>query len=449
MLDGMFVNVTAPDVVSNQFRGAIAGGGVYVRSPISSIQVLALDPPRLSIGCGGIDLYLGSFSFITAEKLTQFIRNVAQNAAPLAFKMAIDANFPQLGGILDKFQHMAQMMNDSQRNSCQLAHGIMDGAKNPTDVFNNLTETVTAGINAVKGWAEDFTAGTTSNQTESSTNVAKARNLKNTDNSPVLPELGNITWNALNARKFSGYIFSITDDPVMAQQVVMSLIGTSVNKEGNSSGGQAQPLYQPFGWRLRLRDLFKPGAGTSGTREVPIWSCEGDNDSCLSPTPGVFTTNGIDGFVRNKMFGSETSTVALPGSIIYNMANCASSNCSMTAGQLKFLNSIGKIPVVGLLMRAQASPQIISSIAPRLIDEMVNEVSIIYGRSVIDTAISSYAKTGVSKPTEFDAAIFNMLADLRAVESQEKEGLERLNAVTIFIDSAIRANGAVMRYRPN
>ena len=64
VLDGMFTNVTAPDVVSNQFRGTISGGGVYVRAPISNLQVMSLDPPRLSIGCGGIDLYLGSFSFI-------------------------------------------------------------------------------------------------------------------------------------------------------------------------------------------------------------------------------------------------------------------------------------------------------------------------------------------------------------------------------------------------
>ena len=33
VLDGMFTNVTAPDVVSNQFRGTISGGGVYVRAP--------------------------------------------------------------------------------------------------------------------------------------------------------------------------------------------------------------------------------------------------------------------------------------------------------------------------------------------------------------------------------------------------------------------------------
>ena len=58
-LNGMFVNVTAPDVVSNQLSGGISGGGVYVRTPVSSIQLFTVDPPRFSIGCGGIDAYLG------------------------------------------------------------------------------------------------------------------------------------------------------------------------------------------------------------------------------------------------------------------------------------------------------------------------------------------------------------------------------------------------------
>ena len=445
VLDGMFANVTAPDVTSSQFRGSISGGGMYIRSPISNLQVFALDPPRLSTGCGGIDLYLGAFSYITAEKLTQFIRSVAQNAAPLAFKMAIDATFPQLGGVLDKFQAIAQKMNDSQTNSCTLAHGIMDGAKNPSEVFTKLEATVTAGFDSITGIVGDFTEALTSNQTQGSKNVEDARKATNADGSPVVSDLGNRTWNALNARKNSGYIFSITDDPVMAQQVVMSLIGTSVGKGGNDAS--APPLYEPYPAPLRLKSLFEPSIGSGGAKEVPILSCNGDT-ACLVPTQGVFATTGIDGFVRRKMFGSDTATSAEAGSIVYNMATCSSDKCGLTASQLQFLNSIGKIPVVGLLTHAQSSPQIITQIAPELIGAMVNEISVVYGQSVLDAAISSYSKTSITKPTGYDDAIKNMLIDLRDVEARSKKTLATLNEVTVFIDSAIRANGSVMRYRP-
>lgn len=448
VLDGMFVNVTAPDVVSNQFRGAISGGGIYVRSPVSNIQVMALDPPRLSIGCGGIDLYLGSFSFITAEKLTQFIRNTAQNAAPLAFKMALDASFPQLGGVLDKFQTMAQMMNDSQRNSCQLAHGIMDGAKNSEEVFNNLSKAVGDGISTVKGWASDFTDAFTSDQSEPSKNIEKARKTTNTDGTSVVPQLGNITWNALNVRKYAGFVYAITDDPIMAQQVIMSLIGTTVRREGDTA--QSEPKNVPFPPHLlRLRDLFRPPTGSNGVKSIPIWSCQGSNSECLNPTASSFVTSGIEGFVRSKMFGSDSATTALPGSIVYKMVNCTSGACGMNSTQLTFLNSIGKIPAVGLMTRAQGSPSIISMISEDLIDAMVDEISMLYGRSVLDVAITSYAKTDIPKPEDYDSTIQNMMDDLAEAQRSSKVNLTRLNTMATYIDTAIRANGAILRYRPN
>ena len=448
VLDGMFTNVTAPDVVSNQFRGTISGGGVYVRAPISNLQVMSLDPPRLSIGCGGIDLYLGSFSFITAEKLTQFIRNTAQNAAPLAFKMALDASFPQLGGVLDKFQHMAQMMNDSQRNSCQLAHGIMDGAKNAEDVFNNLSKTVSDGLSTVKGWASDFTEAFTSDQDAPSKNIEKARKTKNADGTSVAPQLGNLTWNALNTRKYAGFVFSITDDTIMSQQVIMSLIGTTVRREGDTP--EAEPKNSPFPpQRLRLKDLFRPATGTAGIKEIPIWSCQGDNNECLSPTASTFATTGIEGFVRAKMFGAENASTPLPGSIVYKMTNCTAGACGMSSGQLQFLNSIGKIPAVGLMTRAQGVPGIINMISVDLVDAMVDEISVAYGRSVVDIAVTSYAKTDSPKPEGFDDTINNMLADLSDAEKASKVNLTRLNTMATYIDTAIRANGAVLRYRPN
>jgi conjugative transfer pilus assembly protein TraH len=446
VLDGMFSNVTAPNVVSNQFRGAISGGGVYVRAPLSNIQVLALDPPRLSSGCGGIDLYLGAFSFITADKLTQFIRNTAQNAAPLAFKMALDANFPQLGGVLDKFQTMSQTMNDSQRNSCQLAHGIADGSKDFDGTMKSLNQAVTDGVAAVSGWTDDFTKAFTDDQASPSTNLARARQTKNTDGTQVISKLGNVTWNALNVRKSSGYVYAITDDPVMAQQVLLSLLGTVVSREGASDA--AAPINKSFApMRLRLKDLFSPVTGTSGKKEVPIWSCQGDVADCLSPVASTFETSGIEGYVRNKMFGSETATDALPGSIVYNMVNCTTANCGMTTVQLTFLNAIGKVPAVGLMMRAQNAPGLIGHIAPDLIDSMVDQISILYGRSILDVAVTSYSGTDLPQPEGYSVTLKNLMDDLAEVERAGKVNLSRMNTMTQFIDSAIRANGSILRYR--
>jgi len=445
VLDGMFVNVTAPDVVSNQFRGAIAGGGIYVRSPISSIQVMAIDPPRLSMGCGGIDLYMGSFSFITAEKLTQFLRNVAQNAAPLAFKMAIESAFPQLGGVLDKFQHMAQMMNDSQRNSCQMARGLVDAAMNPEEGWKTLTQSISQGVSAVEGWAEDFTGALKKVMEKPSEDTRKARGKRNPDGTQVIAKTGNITWNALNARKNAGFTFGITDDPVMARQLLMSMMGTQIAKEGATD--EAEPSVKHFGRRARLKELFRPTLDPNGVAGVPIWSCGADVEDCETPEPKAFQTSGVAGYVRSKMFGNETASVPQPGSIVHNMMNCTSSNCGMTSSQLQFLNAIGKVPTVGLLMRAQAAPGVSDMISGDLMDAMVDEISVVYARAVIDVAVTTYSNTELPKPNDYDVIIRDMMEDLKEVERDTKKSLTRLNQVTSYIDAAIKANGSILRYR--
>lgn len=447
VLDGMFSNVSAPDVVSTQLRGTISGGGAYVRSPITGIQVFSLDPPRLSAGCGGIDLYLGSFSYITAEKLTQFIRNVAQNAAPLAFKMALDSMFPQLGGVLDKFQHIAQMMNDSQRNSCQLAKGLIDGSKNADELYNNMGKAISGGVATVKGWMTDFTETITSGQDNPSKNLARARSETTSDGRKSIPNLGNITWNALQSRKLSQTTYKITDDPMMGQQIILSLLGTQVNKEGASEAAEpTSTSYPPQ--RLRLKDLFRPATGLTGLKEVPIWSCASQTAECLTPTAATFTTGGVEGYVRKFMYGSETASSPLNGSIVYKLVNCTSGNCALSTTQLGFLNSLGKIQAVSMLIRSQNVPTVIGIISPTLVDMMTDELSVLYGRSLIALAQGVYAGSDLSKPEAFHETMRQMMADVDEVDARTRDNIVKIQQIAAFIDTSVRTNGAALRYRP-
>ena len=60
------------------------------RTPIRSVNVVSFDPPRFAAGCGGIDMYMGSFSFINGDQIVATLRAIGQNAKGLLFKMAID-----------------------------------------------------------------------------------------------------------------------------------------------------------------------------------------------------------------------------------------------------------------------------------------------------------------------------------------------------------------------
>ena len=63
-LFGNMSNYTQPGVYESTRRGVLAGGGAQIRSRRMNIQLIAFEPPNIKAGCGGIDIFLGSFSYI-------------------------------------------------------------------------------------------------------------------------------------------------------------------------------------------------------------------------------------------------------------------------------------------------------------------------------------------------------------------------------------------------
>lgn len=448
VLDGMFANVTAPNVIDSQLRGGLAGGGVYVRSPISSIQLFAVDPPRITAGCGGIDLYLGSFSFITADRLVQFLRNVAQNAAPLAFQMALESVNPVLSGMLKKFQSMAQQANDLNKNSCQLAHGLIDGKTNLSEVTSGLMKTIGDTVSTVKGLFSDFAESKEATATDPSKNIKTAEVLTTTVGGvakKAVNAMGNITWNAIILREQDGFSFSgLADDSQRAKEIIMSMIGTNVRSSGATNADE--PKVQSFDSRLRIIDFVEPRTNPDGSVGVPIYKCVGGG--CLSLSPDYYATKGIKGYVNKMMTGSESATATpTADSIVGLITGCAAASCGLTVAQKKFLGAIGSVPAVGLLRHSQKASFLINSITPSIVDMMVDQIALKYAEAIVDIAVTTYAGTEIPRPADYDLALSRMQADLTVLRDASKKNLEQMKVITASIDAAIRANAKASMVR--
>ena len=66
-LDKMFNdlhNTTRPKAYMTERRGVISGGSIVQRNYIRDLNPITMTAPRIEAGCGGIDLYGGSFSYI-------------------------------------------------------------------------------------------------------------------------------------------------------------------------------------------------------------------------------------------------------------------------------------------------------------------------------------------------------------------------------------------------
>ena len=62
---GLTSNTTNPAAFESQAAGFFGGGSLYARNQVRQYQLVQLDLPSYRAGCGGIDLFTGSLSFLS------------------------------------------------------------------------------------------------------------------------------------------------------------------------------------------------------------------------------------------------------------------------------------------------------------------------------------------------------------------------------------------------
>ena len=120
-------NVNGPTAFQGQSAGYYSLGNVWTRFPQKTTNIANLQLPRARAGCGGIDIFAGSFSFINASEIVAMLKAVANNAVGFAFSLAIDTVCPECSKIMQEFSQKAQLMNNLNINSCEMAQGLVGG----------------------------------------------------------------------------------------------------------------------------------------------------------------------------------------------------------------------------------------------------------------------------------------------------------------------------------
>ncbi|WP_076922357.1 conjugal transfer protein TraH [Pseudoalteromonas sp. SK20] len=103
----------------------VAGGNNWGLGQFSArwsqpnIDVLSVQSPTVSVGCGGVDMFAGSFGLISGDELVQVGRAVAQGAASYFFKLAINNICSTCAAEMENLQNKIQRLNELARNACQ------------------------------------------------------------------------------------------------------------------------------------------------------------------------------------------------------------------------------------------------------------------------------------------------------------------------------------------
>lgn len=287
---GAAVNVTPADVRKSGSGGFVTGGSVVWRVPQRGFTPFLWAPPKIKAGCGGIDMYMGSFGFANTTQFVDYLRNVGQNALGLFFKMALKAMSPDLEGAVNDLTSMINMFNGAASNSCEMAENLL--AKS-----NISTETIAGAVKEAIGYDREsgVVADVATGIRKYAANLpgAKVTVDAKATNSGGKVEKGldrNFLWAAMN----SG---SMTDFPNSIKEVAMSLASATVVKSNavDPSGQDVNAIPAT----LTFNDLV--GTWQNGTVNLRMISCAGEYDECLNPVTVTQVHTGFARLVYNRM----------------------------------------------------------------------------------------------------------------------------------------------------
>lgn len=291
---GAYGNVTGPSAYQGQTMNLYTGGSLYMRTPVKNYQLATISPPGFKAGCGGIDLFAGSFSFINKEQLTALLRNIANNAIGYAFMMAVKSISPDLADLMQYLQDQISKINNLNINSCQAAEGMVAAIGSTLTDKTQEKEGKVAGasLNLFSDVFESWDAWkdrAKAKQTRDAAISADARNKETFDP-------GNVVWRALLR------VNGVDND---TRQLMMSMTGTIIivppgeNESGTSTDQKANWLYKP-GAKITFRQFV--GDGSSATASLSGLICD-EYAECKNPS---YTENGITAgsfakYVRDKI----------------------------------------------------------------------------------------------------------------------------------------------------
>lgn len=345
-LDSMFLsNSTNPTSINTADRNGFMFGGASIHVPVTQINLISFDPPRFNMGCGGIDLYLGSFSFINSQALVALFKQIVANAAAALFYAAIQSISQQLADIMSKFQKIVGDLNNMFRNTCSMGSASLASMSQSA---STLAQDVSSSIDSATSLISDFGAGQNASPNQVAQNNSQSNQPFGTSNpalatAPSNPELGNYTWKMFAVTtpetNLTQSMGTSSTAAVVQRELLMTFSGTQVNVPGNTAtsttettnasstpsgtiggtGVTSSPAMYPA--ILKFGDLLT-GSGPSapqGTLGKALLACKNDSGGTVMPDPNgcqtldltrIWDFEGTRSMVQRLLFGTPSNTTS-------------------------------------------------------------------------------------------------------------------------------------------
>lgn len=218
-------NVTGPTAYKGQKMGYYSAGNISVRTPQMTSQVSSVQLPSVRAGCGGIDVFGGSFSFISSDQLIATMKATASNAAGYVFLLALKSLSPVIANQLETLQDWAQKANAMNINSCEAAQKLVGSTFDKIDGASNKFCTQLGRENGTYSDAAAAKWGCAKSPQKDLDNVSAAQK-------EVIPINTNLAWEAVKKQA----LFSSNKE---LGELAMTLTGSVIYScpGGSAAGG--------------------------------------------------------------------------------------------------------------------------------------------------------------------------------------------------------------------
>lgn len=321
---GAFGNVTGPGAYRAQGMNVVTGGNLFMRVPQRNYHPASVTLPSLKMGCGGIDLYAGSFSFISKSELVSMMKNIGSSAVSYAFKLALDSISPQINKTLTELQQTAQDLNGMNINSCEAGEALARGAGGDWQRTSQYFAKVTAPVTGLFSDHSEARAATQGDNAKVNDAVAAVTDAATKEQ--VQP--GNLAWRALS---------KLPSIDVEDKQILMALSGTTILSPDKPA--DQPPLYkEPKA--ITIRQFIR--GNENG--KIPVYTCvdSTDADKCLVLGDGELAVTPYAKKVEAKLLA---------------IADKFRNNAKLTPDEISFINVTG-LPVYKALAVTTAAPNV-------------------------------------------------------------------------------------------
>jgi hypothetical protein len=118
-LDNAIIEYDKPVRVRGKEMDTLGGGGIRIRWEDQTYALVNVVPPSLKIGCGGIDINLGSLGLLNFDQFGKLFEALMGPAGVMfAAQLALSALCPQCAQTLQQLMNLANQLNQMQISKC-------------------------------------------------------------------------------------------------------------------------------------------------------------------------------------------------------------------------------------------------------------------------------------------------------------------------------------------